>query len=304
VGQQLDRAQSVLEGAVRRNPENADAWLFLGMMHLRAGRHQDAITALEQSVLLQDRAQARYYLGFCLEASGRPDQALPHFERAAALKPEEANAWVNVARVRAALGRFEKAAQALQQARRLKPVDRELDALAYRIAQGLITLRAPEEAVARHERGVELAGEGRNEEAMREFEAALARAPTFADCHHNLGLLARRREDFARAEREYRAAIAGYAAGEEPLRAEAQNNLANLLVARGGSPEEALTLVREALTVRGERAGYLDTLARACDAKGDRACAVEAFRKLLASGEPLAPEVKGHAQARLGALSP
>jgi hypothetical protein len=68
--------------------------------------------------------------------------------------------------------------------------------------------------------------------------------------------------------------------------------------------DEAVMLARGAIALRGERPSYLETLSRACDAKGDKACAVERFHKLLASSEALPFEVKTHAEERLKKLAP
>jgi predicted Zn-dependent protease len=210
-GSQWDATRSLALELTRRAPENPDGWLFLGMVHMKDGQVQEAITALERSVLLQDRPQARYSLGVALAASGRVDQAVPHLERSVALDPNFYSGWVALGRFRAMLGRFDAAAIAVREAWRLQPETLDVDELTLTVSRGL--------------------------------------------------------------------------------------------VARGNH-EEAITLMRELISRRGERPDSLETLAQACDAKGDRACAVEAYRKLLATGAALPSETKAHAQQRLGALAP
>lgn len=172
------------------------------------------------------------------------------------------------------------------------------------LAQFHAAARVPPEAAQHYAQGTQLVGEGKQDEAMAEFEAALKLAPDYADGRYNLARLLSHKGDKARAEQEYRKAIPAYHEREKLLRADAQNNLASLLVERGAKGDEAVTLARAAIAVRGERPSYLDTLGRACDAKGDKACAVESFRKMLASSQTLPFDVKTHAEERLKKLAP
>lgn len=287
---------------VKEQPEDARAWGYLGLGHAHAQDNAQAILAFEKSLSLQETAKVHQNLGVCFVLEGKLEQAVPHFERATAMKPDDGLAWKMLAQSQTLLQRWDAAAVAFKHARRLLPEDQELDRVEQALALAPRT-PPPPEALAHHARGGELATQGRQEEAEKEYEAALKIAPGFADCHYNLGLLARRRGDLERAEREYRSALDTYHPEETLLSADAMNNLADTLVARGGDASEAVQLAREAISVRGERASYLDTLARACDAQGDTRCAVEAFRKLLASSVPLPPEVRAHAEKRLGALT-
>jgi predicted Zn-dependent protease len=97
-------------------------------------------------------------------------------------------------------------------------------------------------------------------------------------------------------------ALASFGSAKSANLADAQNNLADLLLESGGKPQEAHALVTEAIAVRGQRASYVDTLARACDAMNDAPCAREAFQKLLDSKGALPQPVRAHAEERLRAL--
>ncbi|WP_375765026.1 tetratricopeptide repeat protein [Archangium gephyra] len=285
-------------------PGNSLAWRYLGLAHVQLKDNPEAIPAFEKSLSLEDNAKTRANLGYALAMEGKVDQALPHFERSVALEPEYAAGWRMLARAQVELGRWDEAAVSIGHARRLLPEDVEVQRFSQAVALTLARSRLPGEALKHHGQGGVLSAQGRHAEAEKEYEAALKLAPGFADCHYNLGILARRRGDLARAEQEYRVAVDTFLPEEALLRADAMNNLADTIVSRGGDAKEAARLVREAITVRGERASYLDTLARACDAQGDSPCAAEAFRKLLASGAVLPSDIRTHAEKRLSELTP
>lgn len=283
-------------------PNSGLAWRALGLAHVALRELPQAQAAFERSVALEDAHRTRDNLGMVLAMQGHVDQALPHFERAVQLNPGYGLSWLSLGKARLELGQRAEAQDALTRAVQLLPENAEARVMlaAAQPQPG----EPPQAALEHHARGGLLASAGRGPEAETQYRAALALAPGFADCHYNLGRLARSRGDLDAAEREYRAAIAGYGPREMVLRADAQNNLADLLASRGRGGAEAVQLVREAIVVRGERASYLDTLARACDAAGDRGCAAEAFGKLLQSEAPLPAEVRAHAQERLRALAP
>jgi tetratricopeptide (TPR) repeat protein len=286
-----------------QNANDAEAWLWLALACMKLDRFDEAGPALERSIALKDSPQARYNLGLLRAMRGRTDQALPHFQRSVELDPNYGFGWYGLARAQAELGNLQAAAAAVLNAKRLRPDDPEVDQVAIEIAQNLSVTALPRAALILHARGGTLVQAGKHQEAEEAYREALRIAPTFADCHYNLGSLARRRGDLDAAEHEYRTAIAGYSQGDIRLLADARNNLADLLVARNKNIPEAVTLARQAIETRGARASYIDTLARACDANKDAECATSTFRKLLTFTE-LPAEVRAHAVERLKVLAP
>ena len=145
--------------AVELDSRDAMARYALGRAYTVSRRHDEAIPELEAALGLNPSfAQAHYALGFALATSGRPEDAIPHIERAIRLSPhdpylgqflahiasahlymhhhEEAVKWAreslrqpNIRWSRWAilisalghLGRFEEAARAIKELRRLKP---------------------------------------------------------------------------------------------------------------------------------------------------------------------------------------
>lgn len=294
-------AQRGAQALTEAEPGNAKAWRYLGLAYVNQGHPEQGIAPFQRSVELSDSAKTRGNLGTSYAMTGHTDQALPHFERAVELDPSYGQGWLYLGKARLQLGQREEALAALKKAEQLLPQNAEVKEL-LASAQPARS-EPPKAAMAHYTRGAILAEQGKAADAEHEFREALALAPDFADCHYNLGRVLRARGDVEAAEREYRAAIQGYAPGDAALRADAENNLADLMTERGQGSEEAVKLVRDAISIRGERASYLDTLARACDAAGDPKCAAEAFHKLLASGTPLPQEVRAHAEQRLKALN-
>jgi tetratricopeptide (TPR) repeat protein len=157
-------------------------------------------------------------------------------------------------------------------------------------------------ALYNHDRAARFFAQGNLEMAEAGEKVVLSIDPDFADAYYNLGKIAVARGKLDVAEAMYRKALFRYRPEEALLAADTKNNLAFLLAGRRGG-REAVTLVREAIAVRGERPSYLDTLGRACDAVKDKPCAREAYRRLVeGAGEDVPAEVVTHAKARLGKL--
>ncbi|QRK12678.1 tetratricopeptide repeat protein [Archangium violaceum] len=298
------RLQSLSRELARREPDNGEALAYAGMASIMLGQKEEGIAELEKSVTVEDSAAVRYILASVLQGEEQLQRALEHLERAVVLDEGAVQLWYDLALLRARLGMLDGAFAAAERVKALAPKAAQTESLGMFLAQWHAATRMPQEAAAHNARGAKLALEGRMDEALAEFEAAVKVAPDYADARYNLAQLLTKKGDKARAEQEYRKAIPGFHEREKALRADAQNNLAFLLVERGVKGEEPVTLARAAIETRGERPSYLDTLARACDARGDKACAVDAFRKLLASSETLPFDVRTHAEQRLKTLAP
>jgi predicted Zn-dependent protease len=128
-------------------------------------------------------------------------------------------------------------------------------------------------------------------------------APEFGTAHLELGLVVLRRGDGAAAEGHLRDALALLQPYQVRLRADGLATLAELLVRLGRKDAEARTLAQQAIALRGEQVDYLATLARACEAAGDRNGALEAWDQVAAApGAP--PALREEAAARQKALRP
>jgi tetratricopeptide (TPR) repeat protein len=168
----------------------------------------------KDSTTLWDRAlacttnndTAHYNLGTGLLQSGRPDEAIPHFQKTLEANPEYADAHINLGRAFMQKGMAHEAIAHYGKAIDIKP----------RYAE------------ARYNLGVVLAQDGQMNEAIGHYQKALEIKPAYFDARNNLGsaLLRAGRVDEAIVQFEEALRIHSGNAG-------AHNNLATALVEKG-----------------------------------------------------------------------
>ncbi len=116
----LDQAHRRAEAAVALDDRDAMAHMVLGRTNLLQCKHADSIAELETAIDLNPSYVDAYHgLGFCLVFSGRVEEALPHFETAIRLSPQDPHlGWFHEMRGSALLilGRYEEAARSANKA--------------------------------------------------------------------------------------------------------------------------------------------------------------------------------------------
>ncbi len=142
-GQRLDEARPLLEEALRRSPQHAEAWLQLGIIAARRGETAAARRHFQEAVRLDGQnALAHCNLGIAHWALFRQDggrarlrEALASFDRALALDPKLAAAYDGRGAARMELGENERAAEDFARLVELTPaaVDAHFN-LAYALA--------------------------------------------------------------------------------------------------------------------------------------------------------------------------
>jgi protein O-GlcNAc transferase len=151
-GALVDAAARYAE-VLRRDPDNSDAYYYLGMMACQDGRFADGAELAHKSLANNPRsARAQVLLGRALSALGRLQEALPWFERAIALEPELAQAHASRADTLSDLGRTVEAVESYDRALHLAP-DTVEDWFNRGLA--LCALRRLEEAVVSFDRVIE-----------------------------------------------------------------------------------------------------------------------------------------------------
>lgn len=91
--EQLGLAQENLEQAVEIDPTFARAWSRLGFTRFRRRNYEGAEEALRKAVELgDDRIETYYTLGLVLYYLARCEEAMPFFNQALAMNPEDPNA--------------------------------------------------------------------------------------------------------------------------------------------------------------------------------------------------------------------
>ncbi len=232
---------------------------------------EEALAELQRSVALEDSAPARYHIGMAYGQKEDFGKAVDSFRRAVTLKPDYPLAWAYLVDGLARTDRHLEALNTVTEAREK----------CAQCGPGSQFARNLRPLVLYHQgKAARLVAQGKLDLAESGETVVLTLDPDFADAYYNLGKIAVARGNLDVAEAMYRKALAYYRPEESQQAADAKNNLAFLLAGRRAG-REAVSLVREAIAVRGDRPSYLDTLGRACDAVDDRPCAREAYRKLL-----------------------
>lgn len=101
---QLDSAQTLLEGLVSIDPQNAYLHTCLGCVYMQKGLREPAFDAFNIALFFnKDDIVARTYAGELALELGLIETAAEHLKRAVELDPEGKNPWANRARTSALL---------------------------------------------------------------------------------------------------------------------------------------------------------------------------------------------------------
>jgi len=91
--EKLDNAMRTLDMAAKALPDNAEIWLYRGMIHLKRDRFSDAAKQLAKAIELDPKlAHAHYYFGMANSRIKRPDLMVKHFQLFLELAPDAAEA--------------------------------------------------------------------------------------------------------------------------------------------------------------------------------------------------------------------
>ncbi|MEN6556754.1 MAG: tetratricopeptide repeat protein, partial [Thermoguttaceae bacterium] len=134
---------------------------------------------------------------------------------------------------------------------------------------------ASDNAFARNNLGLALLSQGRRDEAIEQFEAALKLSDRLAEAHCNLGIALAQRGQTDQAVAQYRAAIA-----IDPNQFKACNNLGGILAQRGRL-DEAAELFRQAAAVQPDYAGAYRNLGLIARRQGRYGDAVRHWREAV-----------------------
>lgn len=120
--------------------------------------------------------------------------------------------------------------------------------------------------------------------AVFELERGAAAGPQHGACWANLARALDARDETVRAESAYRSALSAPAGSlDDDVRARLQGALASLLIRSGSTRQEIVDLARHARARLGNEPFYVLVLGRACEVTGDKPCAIESFRRILAT---------------------
>lgn len=122
VAGRVDEAQAVAQDVVAREPNNAEAYNFLGALQAQRGNASHALTYYERALALAPSlAKARSNLAAALLALGRNDDAERHLARACSDDPSHAPAFANLGHLRLRQGRADDALSMFERAATIAP---------------------------------------------------------------------------------------------------------------------------------------------------------------------------------------
>ncbi|ABI85713.1 tetratricopeptide repeat family protein [Burkholderia ambifaria AMMD] len=181
----LGEAKTLYDAILHAQPGQPDAMHFLGLLACQLKQYDAGLALMERS--LAERPDASYFnnLGNMLRECGRLDDAIAHYRRAVALRPDYPEAHNNLG-------------NALRDAR--DPAE------AMRSCSRAIELR-PGYAEAYNNLGNVLQDLGELDAAAASYGKAIAFHPAYAEAHSNLGNVLRAQERHADAIVHYRRAI-------------------------------------------------------------------------------------------------
>ncbi len=179
---ELGAAMAMLEEVLREDPKVIDAWFTLGNMAGRRGRHEDAIGHFRRALALKpDDEEAVINMAHAYRKMGRDDDALVGFRRFLELDPKNAQVHYEIAQIMLDRGEFATAATELRAALEVEP----------------------KMAAARNALGVVALNQGDLASAESQIRQALELKPDVRLAHFNLALLAEKRNDPVTAQTEY-----------------------------------------------------------------------------------------------------
>jgi len=233
------------------------------------------------------RAVTENNLAAALQEEGRVDEAIGHYQRAAAIKPDYAPAYNNMGTALRAKGRAEEAIAAYRRALETMP---DYPDAHYNLANVLMEQNRSDEAVRHLEiasrslpssaavhnnLGKALAEKGRHAEAAAELAQAVALDPGSAKAHHNLGnvLASQGRVDEALGHLRRAAEI-------DPAEAETGYDLGTLLL-ETGRVEDAVTVFQAVLRRKPGYAEAHNNLGIALGSQGKLREAIDHFEQAL-----------------------
>jgi protein O-GlcNAc transferase len=317
----LVQAESLFRRVIAARPNYPEGHNNLGALLRQQGRLDEAIAAHRHAIALRpDYAVAHLQLGNVLKRQGKLGEAAAAYRHALALKPDLAEACNNLGVVLQSQGKFVEALDAYERAIKLRPGDLEA---AYNRAVALQQQGSRDQAEAAYRDilrqgpnrfvyvnlGALLQEQGRLDEALAAFDAALALDPAYTEAHFNRGVVlaqqgrpeqaveaysaaVRLRPDYVEAATnaaialqelgrlDEAAAAFEHAAKLSPGAAEPHNNRGIALLARG-QPIEAVTAFQRALALKPDYAEAFYNLGNAWRELGKPEGAIAAYGQAL-----------------------
>ncbi|HPL63266.1 MAG TPA: tetratricopeptide repeat protein [Syntrophales bacterium] len=186
------RAVSVLQEAIRLNPQSAEAYNYLGRVYFHAGRGKESLDAFARSSALEAfvsgkpaRADLRFNYGVALAELGEDRLAEEELKRVLEIQPDNAKAFYHLARISLRRGDSGSAEALMRRALGLRPFDPDAWSRFGRI----------------------LREQGRIAESEPYFRESLRISPENFEANYSLGDALERKGDLSGAAHHFREAV-------------------------------------------------------------------------------------------------
>lgn len=216
----IGKAMTAISNGLAIDPRRTDVRISLATLYTQTGRVAEAVNELRAIVgQSPDNDEAHARLGSALNRMNRPDEALAEYQSAVALRPQYWRHHQAIGNFFYTQRRLPEAVAAFSRVIEIRSDDATTFALrgaAYHAMGDRARARADYErsislrpnAATYSNMGLLAYEDGRHEDAVRAFSAAIALAPKIAAFHRNLGDAYLRLRRDANARAEYLAAVA------------------------------------------------------------------------------------------------
>jgi predicted TPR repeat methyltransferase len=270
--------------------ENA---LEIALEHHRAGRVRQA-EAEYRAMIARDPAdaEATHWLGVLAYQAGRADEAVPLLARAVELRPSDAAYWHNLGQAYLASGRLNEAVEALTKATDLVPGRGETllmlglarmarrtpgDEVAAVVALRQATAAGMDSADVHHQLGIALLAAGMYDAAIASFLDSLERKHDHASALYHVAIAYKAKDDAPAVRKALNKALE-----IDPNYAKAWHALATL-DAQAGNNDIAVALFRKAIKAQPDFPAAYHGLGRALQQAGRQREALGAFSQAVKS---------------------
>lgn len=220
--EQFQEAVEALRQAVKRKPDDECYFLLSTLLAIRLNRWQEGLEAANAAIRLNPNYSEAYTsLGYALMKLNRFEEAIKAHQQAIKLKPDAAIAHYRLGETYAFADRLQEAADAYQQALNLDPDD----------PQKIMTLGAAFTYLGRHQEAIEL------------LQRAVKLQPDYVAAHYQLGVALARDNQFSESLDAFRETIA-----LDPRHLDAHIWSAEMCC-KVGAFDEALDAFRKALDI-------------------------------------------------------
>lgn len=280
------QARAAYDTALRLDPNQPDALQLLALIDKAEGHIPEAITRMRRSLEVKPQPAVAYNLGVTLWDAGKPQEAIESYLQAVKLKPDYADARMNLANSYMALSRYAEALNYYESLLTLTPQDANLY---YNLGKLLTLLQLHAKAEEAYQRAIFLrpgfveAQENlgrlyrklnRYSEAVKCFETILQSQPARLNTLLSLAVGLQEMGKLQESQEAYLQAIAA-----QPNNASAWRGLST--VKRFTAADQDMIMQMQSITPasEGEQAELSFALGKAYDDLGDYAKAFTAYQR-------------------------